>query len=76
MCCILTKYTVADQTLKFGGGHVLLGGFMAATTNSANPDIRRRRRLGRLSATDRCSSLSGPRLLLLLLMLSLGQDSG
>jgi len=76
MCCILTKYTVADQTLKFGGGHVLLGGFMAATTNSANPDIRRRR-LGRLSATDRCSSLSGPRLLLLLLlMLSLGQDSG
>jgi len=75
MCCILTKYTVADQTLKFGGGHVLLGGFMAATTNSANLDIRRRR-LGRLSATDRCSSLSGPRLLLLLLMLSLGQDSG
>ena len=46
MYCILTKYTVADQTLKFGGSHIFLGGFTAVTKNSANPDIRRR--LGRL----------------------------
>ena len=46
MYCILTKYTVDDQTLKFGDGHVFLGGFTAATENSADPDIRRR--LGRL----------------------------
>jgi len=42
MYCILTKYTVADQMLKFGGGHIFLGGFTEATKNSANPDIRRR----------------------------------
>jgi len=30
MYCILTKYTVADQMLKFGGGHMFLGGFTAA----------------------------------------------
>jgi len=44
MYCILTKYTVADQMLKFGGGHIFLGGFTAATENSANADIRRRLR--------------------------------
>jgi len=47
MYCILTKYTVADQMLKFGGRHIFLGGFTAATRYSANPDVRRRR-LGRL----------------------------
>jgi len=31
MYCILTKYTVADQMLNFGGGHIFLGGFTAAT---------------------------------------------
>jgi len=30
MYCIFTKYTVADQTLKFGGGHTFLGGFTGA----------------------------------------------
>ena len=39
MRCILTKYTVVDQMLKFGDGHLLLGGFTAATKNVANPDI-------------------------------------
>jgi len=29
--CILTKYTVADQTLPFSGGHTFLGGFAVAT---------------------------------------------
>ena len=48
MYCILTKYTVADQMLKFGGGRTFLGKFTAATKNSANPDVRRR--LGRLSS--------------------------
>ena len=39
MYCILTKYTVADQMLKFGGGHIFLGGFTAAgDKKSANPD--------------------------------------
>jgi len=32
--------------LKFGDGHVFLGGFTAVTKNLANPDIRRQ--LGRL----------------------------
>jgi len=32
--------------LKFGDGHIFLRGFMAATKNSANPDIWRK--LGRL----------------------------
>ena len=27
MYCIFTKYTAADQTLKFGGDHTFLGGF-------------------------------------------------
>ena len=27
MYCILTKYTVVGQMLKFGGGHIFLGGF-------------------------------------------------
>jgi len=31
---------VVDQMFKFGGGHIFLGGFTAATKNSANPDIR------------------------------------
>jgi len=39
MCCILTKYTVVDQMLKFGDGHLFLGGFAAATKKLANPDI-------------------------------------
>jgi len=46
MYCILTKYTVVDLVLNFGGCHMFLGGFTTATKNSANPDIRRR--LGRL----------------------------
>jgi len=50
MYCILTKYTVADQILKFSGGHTFLGGFTAASKNSPNPDIRRR--LGRLRFND------------------------
>jgi len=32
--------------LEFGGGHIFLGGFSAATKNTANPDIWLR--LGRL----------------------------
>jgi len=31
MYCILTKYTVADQMLKFGGGRTFFDGFTAAT---------------------------------------------
>jgi len=31
MYCILMKYTAADQMLNFGGGHIFLGGFTAAT---------------------------------------------
>ena len=50
MYYILTKYTVADQMLEFGDGHTFLGGFMASTKNSPNPDIRRR--LGRLRYND------------------------
>jgi len=46
MYCILTKYMVADQMLKFGSGHMFLSGFTAVTRNSDNPYIRRR--LGRL----------------------------
>jgi len=42
MYCILTKYTAVDQMLKFGGGHTFLGGFTAATNDSADPDSRRR----------------------------------
>ena len=37
-------YTAADWILKFGGdfgGHMFIGGFMAAAKYSANPDIRR-----------------------------------
>ena len=42
----LTKYTVVDQMLKFGYGHIFLSRFMAATKN---PDIRQRR--GRLTCS-------------------------
>jgi len=31
MYCILTKYTVVDQMLKFGSGHIFLGEITAAT---------------------------------------------
>jgi len=31
MRCILMKYTVVDQMLKFGDGHIFLGGFTAVT---------------------------------------------
>jgi len=41
MYCIFTEYTVADQTLKFGGGHTFLGGFTGREKNSAIADIRR-----------------------------------
>ena len=47
MYCILSKDTAANHMLKFGGGHIFLGGFTAATKSSANADIRRQ--LGRLS---------------------------
>jgi len=42
----VTKLTVADQMLKFGGGHIFLGGDKYPT----DPDIRRR--LGRLGTIE------------------------
>ena len=47
MFCILTKYTVADQMLKFGGSRVISRQIYGVHKNSANPDIRQP--LGRLT---------------------------
>jgi len=52
MYCILSKDTVANQMLKFCGGHIFLGD-LRGDKSSANADIRRR--LGRLSLFSRAA---------------------